>query len=378
MLVQYRDGELDSSQSWAVEQHLIDCWECTGKLHELEHAITWLVEAECVRVQPPPQAPALWRLRRCMAAHRAELTAQPRSWSGFRRSAPMLGLAVLAVVIGALALLATDSGWLMPRLSATELVARATDAERARILRPGRIVYQEMLFEQVGLQQSTTLPDGTYRIARWWDNTRLPRRMVYRLRDSEGRLMSGSWFLADGSHVRFERYTSSGQPLLVHEPSRAAVKAYIESLPEPRRSRLLGLPSTAEQDALVLERVAAARWLQFAMGIRTGRRTGRIEAGQSDGRSVYRVTADRFDEDLGSFKWTAVIDADSYRPLESVARPDGAEGAFRRWKELALSDFGPGEYPAEAFEVDAPHEAATRIVTVTERVAQLESRIGSQ
>lgn len=125
-LLAWADGELRPWQSWRVSRHMKSCWQCRGRISEVEAAIRAVSQTLApVDVSPVDLARAKWMFRAAATIIEPELPA--------KRQVPFLKVAVAA---GAAALCIGLFSWTAPagrEVSADSLLSAAISAETASV-----------------------------------------------------------------------------------------------------------------------------------------------------------------------------------------------------------------------------------------------------
>lgn len=375
ILLAYRDGELPPKKAQAVKRHLAQCWDCSTRLRELEEAIAWLLVAEPPpeEYETPPMVMALNELRGRMVRLREDFSWSHARWC-WRHGWAMAWILVFGALVSIGSLLYLSRTAIEPKVSAAEIIHRIREAERVRLFTPNKIIHQRLRYEQKKALPQMPLPNGTYWIERWWDNTSTPRRMVYRMRDVTGRLVSGTWIFADGASVRYEQYTTSGQPQVLYGPSFKTIRRYIQRFPARRRADLESLLSLAEQNLEVYEQTSLTRWQRFLEEIRTGQVKGHVQRSRINSQPVYILTVDRVDDTRGPYRWVATVSSPDFRVLEASVFAPPSRGTYEmKWTEIEFETIPPEQVDPGVFSLDSlPEKAAHRSLTIAEGIQQLE------
>jgi hypothetical protein len=147
-LLRYADGEIPEGQSW-VAQHLLACWDCRGRLSDLEAAIKAIVQFRNNDFLPAvPGPPRPWGNLEDLLRSQTGRARQRRFWARIfsgalsalhHHRAATAGIAVLSAMLAGI--------WLLhpPAASASAELAKASAAESAANLNStNRVVHQRL------------------------------------------------------------------------------------------------------------------------------------------------------------------------------------------------------------------------------------------
>jgi hypothetical protein len=133
------DGELSTRRASRIRAHLSACWDCRGRMAEIEQAITDFVRIHRQSIDPtlPPAAASRARLRYQVAE--LALRPQPESWRRFFRFAPVIRIGVFGTIAAMLTILGGEAIYhrFTPRVPDQAVAAFALRAIPDRNLTPG-------------------------------------------------------------------------------------------------------------------------------------------------------------------------------------------------------------------------------------------------
>jgi hypothetical protein len=169
-LLRYADGEIREGQS-RISQHLLACWDCRGRLSDLEAAIKAIVQFRNNDFLPAvPNPPRPWENLEDRLRARALRSRQQRFWNRIfwaalgaihhHRAATAAGIVVAGATLAGM--------WLLhpPAVSASAELAKASAAEStANLSASNRIVHQRLRVRKTTRRDSreTLLEYGVWR-----------------------------------------------------------------------------------------------------------------------------------------------------------------------------------------------------------------------
>ena len=169
-LLRYADGEIREGQS-RISQHLLACWDCRGRLSDLEAAIKAIVQFRNNDFLPAvPNPPRPWENFEDRLRTRALQSRQQRFWNRIfwaalgaihhHRAATAAGIVVAGATLAGM--------WLLhpPAVSASGELAKASAAEStANLSASNRIVHQRLRVRKTTRRDSreTLLEYGVWR-----------------------------------------------------------------------------------------------------------------------------------------------------------------------------------------------------------------------
>lgn len=370
VLVAFRDGELDPSGSRRIEKHLSQCWICSSHLRLLEERIEILIsalETESPDVQIPPTDLELKRLQEAMASIRASRRTWRDALLGFHGKPVFVGL--ICGFVALLGFLVFSEFFVGKEVSAYDIAVKSIEAEQARLFVPGKIVHQLMVYQQEKGLLPKVLPDGRYRIERWWDNTST-RRGVYRMYNSRDELVEGHWTFPDGSSASFQKYGTEG-PLLRQVPLGELIQNRQKLSPEQRE--LLKNASIVRRDLQLLERQHLENQRSFFEAIRTGHVSGRVTDVVIENKPGYLVSAEFSSDELGPHLWKGRILADDMRVVSAEISLLGANRSIMVWTESQIEVYPPNQIDPSVFEVGSlPEETRIQKLSAEETLKRLD------
>jgi hypothetical protein len=256
-LLQLADGELSTAMVAAANGHLRSCWTCRTRLEDLEQAIASVViyRHRALAACPPPAPGARAKLIAALAAAAAEGEALRHGWFVAVRTRFVGVFALVPIGLVPLLLVAAVATvfWRATAepVSAADIIRRA-DESLAALVHPGQVLHRRwnatLTVRAVG-----SAPVEHRREFREWVQIN-PNRLAVRSYLTDGRLLSASWTVADGSSRRRWMY-DAGAAVLHAKPGSAPRMVVWPSDEElareaPRHSqtsqRLLDLSLSAE------------------------------------------------------------------------------------------------------------------------------------
>jgi anti-sigma factor RsiW len=164
-LLPFVDGELSDKEATKIRNHLEDCWSCRRRIEKIQATISAFVEyynKACVVGWDP--APGEWRTFDSKLKAMMTKNDQQSAFRGWllSRLTPFLGLRsmgrlAVGVLAGALLMLIPYVFYRTPRVSASELIQRASEARNLQISAVAHPVTYQKLRVQAGSQPDKSL-----------------------------------------------------------------------------------------------------------------------------------------------------------------------------------------------------------------------------
>jgi len=316
MLIARADGELPSREESRVVAHLQQCWECRGRLAELEETAGSLAQLAARNPFGGPNRAAEAKVSFLEWRREFERELAPRQHARQHFASlqlPTLAAAIALLIVGAALWL--SKGWGRPR--PVDVLAKAQQHEQA-LIRTDSVLHQV-----INIEVLETAPEnrrGSGRLEVW--------------ADGRGQRYASRWMEGKG-----------GLSYAVWQPSRGQAWRY-----DPRAARYAVAVTVGQSAEVTLADVDASRFEEFESGVldwvrkrawrpvevigdfaRFAARGGyALEAQKfqsADGRPVLRLTT-RWVGPRAAVEFVLELDPDSYRPRLQQATYRTAERVF--------------------------------------------------
>lgn len=370
MAAAYISGYVGGEQSERCAIHINECPGCRALIEQISEMID-STRRDLLLLDSPVAEATIPPIEIIRSRSGASNRRQSR-WLGLmpERLRPARALVIIVAFVATICGLLYFSG--RRQVSAEEILRRSELATvNARTL-PNRIIrraWKETIKNGLG-----PLPDGEYRVERWWDN--INRRFAYVRYDHSGALREGNWWLEDGTSYNFGAYPD-GPPKVIVGPSDREIIGQIERLPEQAREAVRAYYQRSKRPFYQSAAEIVARTERDISDWLAGRASNATAQAVtlSDGRGAYWVNlqSDAISPEAIVRHWeTSLLILDrTFNIIESRSSGYRADGLVYQIDKVLLDEqvFHPGDPEPRVFSPGPfPPYAVFHYVSAQERV----------